>query len=79
MHYSRLTPGQRVLLTVRGSRSKYHGQFIHRTPAEHSKSGQAVNAFIVDEFAGLTGPDDVGDVYLSDLAVSQRVKPAEVH
>lgn len=79
MYPSQLTPGLRVLITVLGSRSKYHGEFIRRTPAEHSKSGQAVNVFIVNEFAGITGPDDVGDVHLSDESVYQRVKPMGAH
>ncbi len=72
MRESQLTPGQRVVMTVRGSQSKYFGKFIERSP-------KGVSVFIVDDFAGCTGPDDIGDVYLSDIAVRRSVKPVEAH
>lgn len=67
-----LTPGQRVTVTPRGSRSVYHGKFIERL-------AKGVCVFIVDEFVGLTGADDVGDLYLADSEVRRRVKPVEAH
>lgn len=72
MNSANLTPGQRVFLTPRGSDSIYSGKFIERSP-------KGVSVFIVDDFAGCTGPDDIGDVYLSDSAVRRCVKPMEAH
>lgn len=72
MNSANLTPGQRVFLTPRGSDSIYSGEFIERTP-------KGASVFIVDDFVGCTGPDDIGDVCLSDSAVRQCVKPAEAH
>ncbi|WP_312730888.1 hypothetical protein [Atlantibacter hermannii] len=72
MKYAQLTPGQRVTVTPRGSRSVYHSKFIERLP-------KGVCVFIVDEFVGLTGADDIGDLYLADSEVRRRVKPVEAH
>lgn len=62
-----LSPGQRVLVTPKGSRNVYHGEFIERL-------AHGVSKFIVDEFVGVTGADDIGDLYLSDCAVRYCVK-----
>ncbi|EKQ6730619.1 hypothetical protein ACAY84_004418 [Escherichia coli] len=67
-----LNPGQCVLVTPRGSDSVYHGEYIERLP-------KGVSVFIVDEFVGLTGADDIGDLYLADSEVRRIVKPVEAH
>lgn len=72
MNVETLTPGLRVLLTPRGSDSVYHGEYIERLP-------KGVSVFIVDEFVGLTGADDIGDLYLADSEVRRIVKPVEAH
>lgn len=72
MHNMQLNPGQRVLVTPRGSRSVYHGKFIERL-------SKGISVFIVDEFVGLTGADDIGDLYLADSEVRRRVKPVEAY
>ena len=72
MEYAQLIPGQHVTVTPRGSRSVYHGKFIERL-------AKGVCVFIVDEFVGLTGADDIGDLYLADSEVRRRVKLVEAH
>jgi len=72
MHNAKLTPGQRVLVTPLESDNVYNGIFIKRLP-------KGVSVFILAEFVGLTGPDDIGDLYLTDSIVSRCVKPAEAH
>lgn len=72
MHNVQLNPGQCVLVTPLESENIYNGIFIERLP-------KGVSVFILEDFVGLTGPDDIGDVYLSDSMVSRCVKPAEAH
>lgn len=72
MHNVQLIPGQRVLMTPLESDSVYNGIFIERLP-------KGVSVFIFEDFVGLTGSDDIGDVYLNDSMVSRCVKPAEAH
>ena len=72
MQNVQLIPGQRVLVTPLGSDSVYSAEFIERL-------AKGVSVFIVDDFVGCTGPDDIGDLYLSDSMVSRCVKPVEAH
>lgn len=55
-----------------GSEKAYKGTFICRQPRYQSRP--AFSVIRIDEFAGLNGPDDKGDVHLSDLEVIQRVQ-----
>lgn len=72
MHNVQLIPGQHVLVTPLESDNVYNGIFIERLP-------KGVSVFILEDFVGHTGSDDIGDVYLKDSMVSRCVKPAEAH
>ncbi|ECA8970986.1 hypothetical protein ETB55_11610 [Salmonella enterica subsp. enterica serovar Omuna] len=71
-----LKPGQRVLITpTLGQPTPYHGTFIRRFPRQKGLSAYSV--FLVDEFAGLNGPDDPGNITCSDHYISHQVQPLE--
>ncbi|CTR35108.1 hypothetical protein BHJ67_000864 [Escherichia coli] len=73
-----LTPSQRVLITPSfGQSTPYHGTFIRRVPRQQGLSAYSV--FLVDEFAGLNGPDDPGNITCSDHYISRHVQPLEMH
>ncbi|MBN3132667.1 hypothetical protein H4F52_13100 [Pectobacterium brasiliense] len=73
MKASSLKPGMRVLVSMTGA---YHGTVISHRPKVIGRKGLTV--VHVDEFAGLHGPDDQGEIHLSDYEVSRFLQPMEV-
>ncbi|WP_392454382.1 hypothetical protein AABD60_02200 [Edwardsiella piscicida] len=70
MKTSHLKPGQRVVITCRyGTRPPRHGVFLRR-------DGR-IAVFCIDEFAGMSGPDDKGITTFSLSSQNFDVKAEE--
>ncbi len=76
MKPSSLKPGMRVSLHPSlGLSGAFRATVILRTPRTYGR--KALTIVRVDDFAGLSGPDDNGDVQLSDYEVSRLLRPME--
>ncbi|EHD22625.1 MULTISPECIES: hypothetical protein [Brenneria] len=76
MKPSTLKAGMRVLLHPSlGLPGAFRATVIRRTPRTYGR--HALTVVRVDEFAGLNGPGDNGDVHLSDYEVSRLLHPLE--
>ncbi|MDX5630361.1 MULTISPECIES: hypothetical protein [unclassified Brenneria] len=76
MKPSTLKPGMRVLLHPSlGPSGAFHATVISRTSRTYGRI--ALTVVRVDEFAGLNGSADNGDVHLSDYEVSRLLHPLE--
>ena len=76
MKPSTLKPGMRVLLTPSlGKATARAATVIKRQPACCGR--KAITVVNVDDFRGLSGPDDQGAVHLSDYEVSRLLTPLE--
>ncbi len=72
MRPSTLKPGQRVMIQPTISTFPCnHGTFIRRVPRTSSRPAYSV--IRVDEFAGLNGPEDLGDTPFSDYDAARRL------
>lgn len=72
MRPSTLKPGQRVMIQPTISTFPCnHGTFIRRVPRTSSRPAYSV--IRVDEFAGLYGPEDLGDTPFSDYDAARRL------
>lgn len=72
-----LRPGQRVVITrgIGSSLPALSGTFIRRVARQPGRPAR--NIIRVLEFAGLHGPDDLGDIPYSDYDISRRFQPAD--
>ncbi|MFC0225644.1 hypothetical protein [Serratia aquatilis] len=71
-----LKSGMRVLIKpANGGSVTNHGVFIRRVPRQPGRPAHSI--IRVDEFAGLDGPQDLGDTPYSDYDVSRRVSLLE--
>ncbi|MEC5319012.1 hypothetical protein VSX61_08690 [Brenneria populi subsp. brevivirga] len=76
MKPSALKPGMHVLLRPSlGLPGAFRATVISRTPRTYGRP--ALTVVRVDEFAGLNGLDDNGEVHLSDYEVSRLLHPME--
>lgn len=76
MKPSTLKPGQRVQINpATNAYSTLHGTFIRREPRKPGRPAYSV--IRVDEFVGLNGPTDLGEVPYSDYAAARRFQVME--